>query len=168
MNKVFIFHLKVKLEGRLKAVIFSNWKRKPTCDHVTEYRSRNPSLLSLGLHHQQPVIARPALGRQGQGQRGDRLLCLQAAWAACSTSFPSSRGTETARASWGFWPETQPWVPSKDPWFLFSLVSNKLDQDNYCDCYMWLQMTEDPPGCLHFQWQMQASCRSAYQEQEKL
>ena len=126
-NKIFIFHLKVKLEGRLKAVIFSNWKRKPTCDHVTEYRSRNPSLLSLGLHHQQPGIARPALGRQGQGKRGDRLLCLQATSAACSTSFPSSRGTETAWASWGFWPETQPWVLSKDTWFLFSPVSKLIN-----------------------------------------
>ena len=126
-NKIFIFHLKVKLEGKLKAVIFSNWKRKPTCDHVTEYRSRNPSLLSLGLHHQQPVVARPALGRQGQGKRGDRLLCLQATSAACSTSFPSSRGTETAWASWGFWPETQPWVLSKDTWFLFSPVSKLIN-----------------------------------------
>ena len=126
-KKIFIFHLKVKLEGRLKAVIFSNWKRKPTCDHVTEYRSRNPSLLSLGLHHQQPVVARPALGRQGQGKRGDRLLCLQATSAACSTSFPSSRGTETAWASWGFWPETQPWVLSKDTWFLFSPVSKLIN-----------------------------------------
>ena len=126
-NKIFIFHLKVKLEGKLKAVIFSNWKRKPTCDHVTEYRSRNPSLLSLGLHHQQPVVARPALGRQGQEKRGDRLLCLQATSAACSTSFPSSRGTETAWASWGFWPETQPWVLSKDTWFLFSPVSKLIN-----------------------------------------
>ena len=126
-NKIFIFHLKVKLEGKLKAVIFSNWKRKPTCDHVTEYRSRNPSLLSLGLHHQQPIVSRPALGRQGQGKRGDRLLCLQATSAACSTSFPSSRGTETAWASWGFWPETQPWVLSKDTWFLFSPVSKLIN-----------------------------------------
>ena len=126
-NKIFIFHLKVKLEGKLKAVIFSNWKRKPTCDHVTEYRSRNPSLLSLGLHHQQPIVSRPALGRQGQGKRGDRLLCLQASSAACSTSFPSSRGTETAWASWGFWPETQPWVLSKDTWFLFSPVSKLIN-----------------------------------------
>ena len=126
-NKIFILHLKVKLERRLKAVIFSNWKRKPTCDHVTEYRSCNPSLLSLLLHHQQPVIARPALGWQGQGKRGDRLLCLQATSAACSTSFPSSRGTETAWASWGFWPETQPWVLSKDTWFVFSPVSKLIN-----------------------------------------
>ena len=101
-NKIFIFHLKVKLERRVKAVIFSNWKRKPARDHVTEHSSCNPSLLSLLLHRQQPVITRPALGWQGQRKRADQLLCLQAAWAACSTSFPSSCGTETARASWGF------------------------------------------------------------------
>ena len=70
-NKIFIFHLKVKLERRVKAVIFSNWKRKPARDHVTEHSSCNPSLLSLLLHHQQPVITRPALGRQGQGKRAD-------------------------------------------------------------------------------------------------
>ena len=101
-NKIFIFNLKVKLEGRLKAVIFFKLKNKPTCDHVTEYRSNNPSLPSLLLHYQQPVIERPALGWQGQGKRADQLLCFQAASAACSTSFPSSRGTETAQTSWGF------------------------------------------------------------------
>ena len=70
-NKIFIFHLKVKLERRVKAVIFSNWKRKPARDHVTEHSSCNPSLLSLLLHHQQHGITRPALGRQGQGKRAD-------------------------------------------------------------------------------------------------
>ena len=126
-NKIFIFNLKVKLEGRLKAVIFSNWKRKHACDHVTEYSSRNPCLLSLLLDHKQPVITRPALGRQGQGKRADRLLCPQAAWAACSTFFPSWSGTDTAQGSWGFWSKTQPWVLSMDLWFLFSPVSKMIN-----------------------------------------
>ena len=46
-NKIFIFHLKVKLERRVKAVIFSNWKRKPARDHVTEHSSCNPALPRL-------------------------------------------------------------------------------------------------------------------------
>ena len=120
----------MKLEWRLKTVIFSNWKRKPTCDHVTEYRSCNPSLFSLLIHHQQPLISRPALGQQGQEKRADWLLYLQAAWAACSpccTFFPGSHRTETAQASWGFWSETQPWVLSKDTWFLFSPVSKLIN-----------------------------------------
>ena len=126
-NKIFIFNLKVKLERRVKAVIFSHWKRKPARDHITEYSSRNPFLLSLLLHYQPPVITRPALGRQGQGKRADWLLCPQAAWAACPTFFPSSSGIETAWASWGFWSETQPWVISKGPWFSFTPVPKMIN-----------------------------------------
>ena len=71
-NKIFIFNLKLKLEGRLKAVIFFKLKKNTTCDHVTAYRSRNPSLLSILLH---PSILSshglPWAGRgRGRGKTG--------------------------------------------------------------------------------------------------
>lgn len=45
-NKIFIFNLKVKLEGRLKAVIFQTEKENPQVT-PSHNRSRSPALLSF-------------------------------------------------------------------------------------------------------------------------
>ncbi|CAI9155785.1 unnamed protein product [Rangifer tarandus platyrhynchus] len=70
-NKIFIFNLKVKLEGRLKAVIFQTEKENP---HVTpsHNRSRSPALLSFSSTTSSPSSqGLPWAGRRrGSGHTG--------------------------------------------------------------------------------------------------